>query len=169
MSLAKLLLIMIVPTFSSCVSRPAVQTEEPPVAPEEPPAPQENFIVTEEIYTKTFAEIEAFIKSLNTIVRNKDYENWVTFLTDEYKAKTGDPEYLKEQSEQPILKQNNIVLNSLKDYFYHVVVPSRSQARLDDIEFMNENKIKAISIIRNTRGVLYLLVRVNDKWLIDVW
>ena len=129
----------------------------------------EEFVVTEEIYDKTFDEIEAFIRTLDKIIRDKDYEVWVTHLSEEYIKKTSGPGYLKEQSEKPILKKNNILLEDLEDYFYHVVVPSRSQAQLYDIEFIDGNHVKAISIIRNRRGLLYLLIRIDNKWKMGVW
>ncbi len=128
-----------------------------------------DFIVTEEIYTKTFEEIETFIESLNNIISEKDYETWVTHLSDDYIAKTSDPDYLRDQSSMPILKKNNISLKSLKDFFFYVVVPSRIEAGLDDIEFIDEDHVKAISIVRNKRGLLYLLVRVGITWKIGVW
>ena len=130
---------------------------------------EEEFVVTEEIYAKTFDEIEAFIRTLDKIIRDKNYEVWVTYLSEEYIKKTSDPDYLKEQSEKPILKKNNILLEDLEDYFYHVVVPSRSQTQLYDIEFIDGSHVKAISIIRNRRGLLYLLIRIDNKWKMGVW
>ncbi len=179
---------------TSCMSQPPIDQEEPlpadqpvveePIA-EEPAALQQeestpdtepeeqgsevNFAVTEEVYTKTFDEVKAFVENLNKIIRNKNYQLWLTYLSEEYREHTDDVVNLKEQSEKPILKKNNIVLHSLEDYFYYVVVPSRSQAKLDDIEFIDENRLKAISIIRNNRVLLYLLIRVEGGWKIGLW
>jgi hypothetical protein len=151
--------------------------EEPPVeAPghESPetaaqPQPEESFVVTEEVYTKTFDEVEEFVRTLNDIIRRRDYSTWLTYLTEEYIRQKSDPEYLREQSEMPLLKKNNVELRSLQDYFRYVVVPSRSQATIDDIEFIDEDHVKAISTIRGTRGILYLLERKNGGWKIGVW
>jgi hypothetical protein len=150
---------------------PAQPEPEPEPAVEEPveEEPEEDFVVTEEIYKQTFEEIEAFIKRLNTIIRGKDFETWRTYLRDEYSGLYSNREYLREQSNKPLLKKHNIVLNSLEDYFLYVVVPSRSQAKLDEIEFLDSDHIKAISIIRETKGLLYLLVREEEDWKIGVW
>jgi hypothetical protein len=144
---------------------PAVEPEEE----EEEEEPAEEFEVSEEVYTKTFDEIEEFICNLNDIIRGQDYDTWLTYLSDEYIERTNDPAYLREQSEQPLLKKSNISLTSLRDYFDYVVVPSRVQAQLDEIEFIGENQVKAYAMIRNTKALLYLLVRENDKWKIGVW
>jgi hypothetical protein len=140
------------------------RAEKPPEA-----IPEESFTVSEEVYNKTFDEVEGFIRNLNEIIRRCDYDTWLTYLSEEYIRHTSDPAYLHEQSEKPLLKKNNIELERLEDYFRYVVVPSRSQATIDDIEFLDENHVKAISSIRGTRGILYLLVRINGDWKIGVW
>jgi len=140
---------------------------EPP-EPEAPPEPPE-YRVSEEIYSRTFDEVAEFIGNLNRIIREEDYSTWVSYLSEGYIRTTSDPAYLKAQSEQPLLKQNQVKLRSLEDYFYHVVVPSRNQAQLDEIEFLDENHVKAISIVRGTRVVLYLLTREQGNWKIGLW
>lgn len=150
----------------------AESTVPPQTVEEQPPRVEpeaQEFVVTEEVYIKTFDEIRDFIQNLNQIIRSEDYETWLTYLSDDYIQITSDPVYLKDQSEKPLLKQSNIELRDLKDYFYHVVVPSRSQAQLDEIEFLDEDHVKAISILRSTRVVLYLLVRAGGRWKIGVW
>jgi hypothetical protein len=147
-------------------------TETTPVEQEQPVEQKEEqveeFVVSEEVYTKTFDEIEEFIRNLNKIIRNEDYDTWMTYLSDEYIARTSDPAYLKQQSQQPMLKKSSISLNSIRDYFVHVVVPSRIQAQLDEIEFIDENEVKAYAMIKNTKALLYLLVREDDMWKIGV-
>jgi hypothetical protein len=165
------------PAVEPATAEPPPETEEePPSAPagqppqEEPTPPvQESFVVTQEVYDKTFVEVEEFVRSLNEIIRRRDYDTWLEYLTEDYIRQKSDPEYLRQQSEMPLLKKNNIVLHSLQDYFQYVVVPSRSQATIDDIEFIDEDHVKAISSIRGTRGILYLLEREDGGWKIGVW
>lgn len=135
----------------------------------EPQSEEEEFVVTEEVYSKTFNEIEVFVRNLNEIIRNEDYDTWLTYLSEDYIQKTSDPEYLKERSEQPLLKKNNVHLRSLRDYFTYVVVPSRTQAKLDEIEFIGESQVRAFAMLGNTKALLYLLVRENGSWKIGVW
>ncbi len=179
------LLSLAVLAFVGCAGSPP--SAQPPESTEQPaeeaagekqpaqPAPEETgpeaaeFVVTREVYARTFQEIEDFIQNLSAIIRREDYDTWLTYLSDQYIAHTGDRQFLKEQSEKAVLKKNNVVLRDLKDYFYQVVVPSRNQAKLDDIEFIDENHVKAISVIRDRRVLLYLLVRVDGQWKIGLW
>jgi hypothetical protein len=166
-------------SYLSCTGKTQV-VDEPPLSslPPEPvqekteettPQEQEEFVITEKIYSQTLDEIKEFVQVLNQIIENKDFKAWSTYLTTDYIQRTSDPQYLAEQSEKPILKKKNIMLKSLNDYFTYVVVPSRSGAHIDDIEFIDRYHVKAISIIRNTRGLLYLLVLEEDQWKIGVW
>ena len=166
------LLLAILLLEAACASKPEAPPQPPPDAePAHQQAPQqaEQFVVTQEVYSRTFEEIERFVARLNEIIHRADYATWVTFLSAQYVDRTSDPRYLKEQSEKPLLKQNKVQLRSLRDYFEQVVVPSRVQASVDEIEFIDETRVKAITTFRNTRAVLYLLVREDGKWKIGVW
>ena len=157
---------------ASCISPPPAEHGLPePLDDEagEAPAQEAEFVVTEEVYTRTFEEIEQFIRNLNQIIRNADYESWLTYLSEEYIRTTGDPAYLRDQSEKPLLKQANIELQNLRDYFIQVVVPSRTQVTLDEIKFIDENHVKAVAVLRGTRVILYLLARDEGQWKIGVW
>jgi len=158
--------------YASCVSPPPADHGLPEPLPEEAGevlAPEAEFVVTEEVYTRTFEEIEQFIRNLNQIIRNADYESWLTYLSEEYIRTTSDPAFLRDQSEKPLLQQANIHLEDLRDYFIHVVMPSRTQATLDEIEFIDENHVKAVAVLRGTRVILYLLARDEGQWKIGVW
>ncbi len=132
-------------------------------------AEKEEYEVTEEIYKKTFEAIEELIQRLNSIIKSEDFETWLTYLTEDYKEKLNDQQFLKEVSEQPILKKYNIRLTSIRDYFTYVVVPSRSNARLDEIVFVDDTHVKAIMILNENPVILYQLEKKNGSWKIGIW
>ena len=160
--------------------RPAVEAE--PAVSQAPPAETEDklaenaepsdenaeFTVSEEVYERTFQDIEGLIKELNTIIRNMEYETWLSYLSESYIELYSDPQRLSDLSEQPLLRKYNIVLSNLKDYFQYVVVPSRSNARLDEIIFEDEQHVKAIMFIQEQRTILYQLVYIDNRWKIGI-
>lgn len=158
---------------------PADQPEpEVPEVPEEPPAEPEvqepleaagEFVPTEEVYRETFQDIDDYISELNSIIRNKDYEQWVQFLTTKYKESLSDPAFLADISERPVLKNRNVQVDSLRDYFTHVVVPSRANIRLDDLVFLSDQEIEAIMVIGETRITVYRLVKTQEGWKIGAF
>ena len=127
------------------------------------------FSLSEEKYTIIFNEIEMVIEKLNKLIHNKEYHLWLTYLTEDYKKIKGNPEYLKKLSEKPVIKNKKIVLRSLKDYFYYVVVPSRYNAKLDKLKFINETHVKAYTYINNEYIILYYLEKQGNEWKIGSW
>jgi hypothetical protein len=128
-----------------------------------------SFIVTEELYKKTFNEVEDTIASLNAIIAARQYDKWVEYLTTEYVKTIGSLAYLSAVSESAVLKKNGTVLKSLKDYFENVVVRSRSQARLDEISFVDKTHVKALSVVDGTPVILYWLVWEGGRWKVGIW
>ncbi|MDX9958310.1 MAG: hypothetical protein RBT68_07695 [Spirochaetia bacterium] len=118
----------------------------------------------------TFTDVKRLIQNLNTVIQTRNYDLWTTNLTDDYLEYWSDPETLARLSESPVLRRQNITLTTLRDYFIHVVYPSRQNDRVDDIEFIGETRIKAIIINpKGERLVLYNLEKIGDTWKIANW
>mgnify|MGYP006293541477 CR=1 FL=1 len=147
----------------------AEKTPEEPI-PEEKPEDDDadEFEVTEEVYEQTFKDVENLITELNSIISSRSYSEWLTYLTDQYKERYSDPAVLAELSNQPTLKEYDIRLRSLEDYFRYVVVPSRSEVRLDDIIFTDEKHVKAIMEVDDRQVILYRLRLVDGRWKIGL-
>jgi len=138
--------------------------------------------ISKATYQAAKMEITYLIYDLNFIIRHKDYNAWVAHLADSYFQEISDKNFLEEKTEElyrrdQIVAQNlgkdpnaveKITLRTAKDYFDHVVVPSRVNDRLDDISFLSEDRVRAYTIDerRGQRLVLYDLASFNHKWLI---
>jgi hypothetical protein len=158
---------------------PVKQVEtEPPAGPVRQPdpvqPPAEVFNpsqVTQQQYTSTMEDVQRFIENLNRIISNKNYGSWRAALSTEYFNEISSPANLKQLSEQPAMTTRKIVLRTPEDYFLHVVVPSRANSRVDDIEFIGQNRVKAFTVNKSrtgeeTRLVLYDLERSGNSWII---
>ena len=130
---------------------------------------EETFTVSQEVYNQTFNEVEALIHQLNRIISSNNYDQWLTFLTDEYIDYFGSDAVLKEYSALIKKRGYNINLLSLKDYFRYIVVGSRADVTLDNIEFIDESHVTAVSIIDDQAYILYYLERIDDTWKIGFW
>jgi hypothetical protein len=151
---------------------PASATSQPAATPDgKTPTPstfnpQE---VTAEIKTATFVDVRSLIETLNQIIRRQDYDAWLSHLTADYVKYYSDPEVLTRFSEYPVIKRQGIKLQTLHDYFVYVVYPSRQNDKVDDIEFVNTNLIKAITInSKGDRNILYMLEKYGDAWKIGI-
>jgi len=133
--------------------------------------PDTNFKVSKEQYISTKEDVQHFIERLNQIIIKKDYNSWKAALSAEYFAKISSPENLQQVNELPGMKTRRITLKNAEDYFIHVVVPSRANSRVDDIEFIGENRVKAFTLMTNSSGEeqrlrLYDLEKTGDIWKI---
>ena len=144
----------------------AVVKEEEKVIEDEPikesETEEEEFIVTEELYNKTFDDIEAIINELNEVIQNKEYEKWLKYLTEEYIEETSKSEYLGKWFKDPDRR-------TLKYFFTEVVVPTRSKVKLDEIEFLDDNSVYAYIIHKGEKYLLYYLVKMEEEWKIGFY
>ena len=127
--------------------------------------------ISQEYYESTREDVRHFIDVVNGIIKNHDYSAWVAVLSPELFAEISSDRHLEELSELPAMKTRRITLKNAEDYFTHVVVPSRANSRVDDIEFINLNRVKAFTVYTNRAGeeqrlLLYNLEKSGEMWKI---
>jgi hypothetical protein len=164
--------------FGSCADMSAPPQPAEPSGPApivQPPAvssavPEQVFdpsTITQEEKDTAKHEIQRLIQKLNGIIRGKDYNTWVSYLDAGYLATINSPEYLDRVSQSAVLVKQKIVLTSAEDYFNHVVVPARTNDRVDDIEFISQSRVKAYTInAAGNRLRLYDLEKSGTGWKI---
>jgi hypothetical protein len=156
---------------------PQVEAENSVVETGTAPDPQPEFsaepevfdplTISQEEYDSTKVDIQGLIKDLNRIIRNKNYNQWIARLDKSYLDRISSEEFLAAVSSQPSLKNRKIVLRSAKDYFLEVVVPSRANDRVDDIDFIAHTRVKAYTIKEDgIRLRLYDLENFENGWKI---
>lgn len=140
----------------------------PPVV--EPKKEEEEFdphSISQEVFDTTLVEVQQFIEKLNRIISGKNYSLWKAALSDEYFQEISSREFLTRTNESKGMKTRKIVLRTPEDYFKHVVVPSRANSRVDDIEFINTSRVKVITISSSGQRLrLYDLEKSGDVWTI---
>jgi len=124
--------------------------------------------LTQESYEEVLDEVKAFVDDLNSIIMGKNYNRWRSVLSEELYNDISSPEFLANASKWPSMKSRGIVLKEPRDYFNHVVVPSRANSQVDKIEVMDNNRVKAFYV--NTRKerteLVYELAKTGDSWTI---
>ena len=79
------------------------------------------------------------------------------------------PVFVEAINQQPVLKRNRIVIRTLADYFMYVVVPSRANVHLDELDFADSHRVKAIMYVGDRPVLLYQLEKIREKWKISTW
>jgi len=134
------------------------------------------FTISQEMYDLTLAEVKQFVDHLNSLIQHKNYEGWKATLSDEFFERIASPDFLANASEAAALKSRRIVLRTPNDYFLQVVVPSRSNSKVDEIEFSDVDRVKVYyreervrrgeSVPEVRRLRLYELIKIDDTWKI---
>jgi hypothetical protein len=124
--------------------------------------------LSQESYDEILDEVKAFVDNLNLIIKSKNYYRWRSVLSEELLKEISSPEFLANVSNTNSMKRRGIVLKKPEDYFNYVVVPSRANSRVDKIEIMDNNRVKAYYIdTRKEETVrLYELAKTRDSWTI---
>jgi len=170
-----LLMIFLAVAFVACSTPPpgkhtSVVSVSPPVLVHPVSSGPVAYVVSPEKKQASLVAIKGFVDKLNAIIANKAFEEWKTYLDEAYLATYNDPLRLKEYSaNSPFLKQYNIKLKTLEDYFKFVVVPSRANVTVDDISFVDENRVDVWTVVDNERVLLYLLKLYGKEWKISSW
>jgi hypothetical protein len=160
-------------------ARPVEVVQPPPVIVVEPviepvTEPVDYFdptTVTQEQYDSTMDEVRLFIEQLNQIIRSRNYDAWVEALLPEHFEELSSPENLQHFSESPAMRTRRITLTTAQDYFTHVVVPSRANSRVDEIEFVGRDRVKVYTISISRTGEeqrlrLFDLEKIGNTWKI---
>lgn len=129
-----------------------------------------SFQVSKERYEASLKDIQRLALKLNGLIQERNFQEWKTYLDGHYLRMYNDEAKLREYSlNSPVLKQYNIRLKSFADYFEYVVVPSRSNAQVDDITFIDENRVEAWMEIKREKVLLYQLRLYGNEWKISFW
>jgi hypothetical protein len=146
---------------------PAARTTAPIEAGDDDPDTFDPSSISQDVYDSTKSDVQHLIEELNGIIRAKNYNAWRSYLDEDYLADISSSEYLQRISDSAAMKSQKIVLKAPEDYFNYVVVPSRANSRVDDIEFITQRRVKAFTITeKGQRLRLYDLERSSDGWKI---
>lgn len=168
--LQALLSVFLVTVFLSCASGPNSNisaggegTQGP--APQQTPPPLPPPPATPDPYSEqTFEAVGELVDRLNNAIASRDFETWQGYLSQEYRDHFTDEDVLRELERAPVLRTAQIRLRSLEDYFQHVVVPSRQDAQLEELQVDSQQQITALSDVQGRRVVLYHLIWQEEEW-----
>jgi len=155
-----------------------VGIEEP--APEMPIVTYDYDAAYEELFVTTLTDIKALVTELNRIIRSRNYNAWVENLSDSYLEMISSSAFLAERSEELFRRDqmiasrmgrnpgsvNRRTLRTTRDYFEHIVVPSRTNDVVDDISFIDSTHVRAYTDSSGTLLILYDLELIDGHWKI---
>lgn len=162
--------ILVLPVILGCASADSESPEDQAHVrePVQPAArPDENATVTaapDPTSEETYDDVEQLVDRLNRIIADRNYGSWREQLSETYIETFSDPEVLGEFERAAVLRRSGIRLRTLSDFFHHVVVPSRQDARLEELQPDGERTVLALSEVQGRTVVLYRFIWEEQEW-----
>ena len=125
-----------------------------------------NEVITPDKFAEDKKAILETIKELDLIMKNKDYNSWLNYVTPQSMDYWKQKPHLQAVSAR--LPGNKIQLKTLEDYFNWVFRLSRQNARVDEIRYISSKLVKAVQVSGNQDIIYYQFEKQNGKWLISL-
>ncbi len=148
------------------VKAPVKAKVEKKKAKDEVVAKFDGVVITKSDKEKAKSEIEILVAKLNKITSKRDYYAWLDYLSLPYKRRYSDPKVLKEVSDGLPGIAKGMKLNSLKDYFSYVFVPSRRNDKVYDISYLSPTRVQVIKKYKGDLLIFYNLEKIKNKWFL---
>ncbi|MCR4422055.1 MAG: hypothetical protein GYA61_01830 [Spirochaetales bacterium] len=117
---------------------------------------------------KLTEELTSFFKEYEETVLSKNYDKWLTMISEKYKQKYGDPKSLEK------LKLTLYGIYTLKDFFYNVVYQSRIQLnqgkplQIYKVSFVDSITKAVVNVKFEEKLLTYFFIYENNSWKIGV-
>lgn len=122
--------------------------------------------ISKETFSADKNAILRIIDELSTVMANRDYNAWLTYIEPESIEYWSSPRNLLQASKRLPFKGRR--LNTLQDYFEFVFVPSRKGRAVDEIRYISLDSVKAVQMQDNQDIVYYNFVKKNGKWMVKI-
>ena len=125
-----------------------------------------NIDVTKKTFEDDKASIMTSIDELSSIMTGGRYEAWLKCIDEESIRYWSNPKNLERASK--MLPVKGLRMNSLRDYFTYIFVPSRKGRKVDEIRYASKTSVKAVQVREDTDIVYYYFNKINGKWLVHI-
>ncbi len=179
LSHATIACVILLALFTTCTTSPADSTgnhAEPRYHSGEP-GPPAAVIETPESRIERIGDLQSvdsgtvlksarrFARETQQLITRGDFDGWRRLLSDGYRDHFDDSRNLERISQYARLRRAGILLETLEDYFDHVVRTSRHGTSVDRVEVIDDRRAIAYATVEGDEFVLYHLVW-DDGWKI---
>ena len=169
---------------------PAPLVEEAPAEPEVAPEPEtpvaepEPEPVVDDEYSRSVGDVAVdrdtfiddkeqvlkIIAELDTVMRSKDYNSWLTYVDKESINYWMLRKNLQKAEKR--LPVKGIKLRELKDYFNYVFLPARAGRTVSEIRYISDTYIKAVQVQGEGESeqvtVYYYFNKIDGRWMVHL-
>lgn len=107
------------------------------------------------------------IDDLAKIMKTKDYDAWLKYVSPSSKKYWSDPKNLATVASR--LPVKGLKITSMKDYFLYVFIPARQNSKVEEIRYISTTVTKAVEPRESEDIIFYLFEKsASGDWLLKL-
>lgn len=123
--------------------------------------------ISKDTFMEDKKDIMQTIEELNDIIKRRDYEAWLTYVSPSSKQYWSNPKNLAAVANRLPVKGINI--RSMKDYFLYVFIPARQNSKVEEIRYVSPTVTKAVEPKEDEDLIFYLFEKsTSGDWLLKL-
>lgn len=122
-------------------------------------------IVPPEVFEEDKNQIFQVINELDRIMKKKDFDAWLGYLTPESAEYWSNRHNLLELSRHLFSSDENHI-NNIREYFELFFIPARRGRLVDEIRYVTPDLVKVVQYKNKTDIIYYFFEKQNNVWLL---
>ena len=123
--------------------------------------------ISKDTFIEDKKDIMQTIDELNDIIKRRDYEAWLTYVSPSSKQYWTNPKNLAAVANR--LPVKGITIRSMRDYFLYVFIPARQNSKVEEIRYVSPTVTKAVEPKEDEDLIFYLFEKAsNGDWLLKL-
>lgn len=123
--------------------------------------------ISQDAFQKDKENIMSIIDELSTIMKQKDYDKWLKYVSPASKTYWSNPTNLANVASR--LPVKGLKLKSMRDYFLYVFIPARQNSKVDEIRYVSTDVVKVVEAKENEDIIYYLFEKsANGEWFLKL-
>ncbi len=123
--------------------------------------------ITKDEFVEDKKDIMETIDALNDIIKNRDYDSWLKYVSPSSKQYWSNPKNLAAVANRLPIK--GVKIRSMKDYFLYVFIPARQNSKVEEIRYVSTTITKAVEPKEDEDLIFYIFEKsASGEWLLKL-
>ncbi len=123
--------------------------------------------ISKDEFVEDKKDIMMIIDDLNEIIKNRDYDAWLAYVSPASKQYWSNPKNLAAVANR--LPVKGIKIRSMKDYFLYVFIPARQNSKVEEIRYVSKTITKAVEPKEDEDLIFYMFEKASSgDWMLKL-
>ena len=123
--------------------------------------------ISKDEFVEDKKDIMMIIDDLNEIIKNRDYDAWLAYVSPSSKQYWSNPKNLAAVANR--LPVKGIKIRSMKDYFLYVFIPARQNSKVEEIRYVSKTITTAVEPKEDEDLIFYMFEKASSgDWMLKL-